>query len=130
MIQSDPKFKAAFIRSLMRFIYSKRSGEIQDPLTICKETFLYVPVVMYTKKNFYLLDALNDRLEMLKQSGLIEFWRSNAYDTTIFKSMETGHPKVITFDHLMSGLQILFVGYGLSFITFVIEIKCHSLVGE
>ena len=130
LIQSEPSFKGVFLRSLDRILYASLTGETGELLTVCKETFTAVPVVIYTKKNFYLVTAFNDFLDILKQSGIIDFWRSKNYDKRKMKIIGPKQPKVITFYQIISALEVLMLGYLISIVIFFIEIKFSSLFRE
>ena len=126
-IQSDPTFKGAFPRSLSRAAFIHHLGGNKEPLTFCKERFLTMPVVIYTNKDFYLIDSLNEKIEHLKQSGLIDFWQRKYFDERVLKNKEQKVPKVITMSHVMGSIQILLIGYVISLIGFIIERKFPSM---
>lgn len=123
-IGSDPNFKGAYGQSLIRILYfdqispNRKKGRFK----ICKEIFLTIPVVIYTKKNFYLLDALNEKIDILKASGLIDFWHFQDIDERLLNVKETRDPKVLTINHLSGCFQILFLGYFASFVVFAFEL--------
>ena len=130
LIQSDSSFKGAFARSLHRMIYASRTGEIGEHLTICKEAFSNNPVVIYTKRNFYLISAFNKKIDILKQSGLIDFWRSRYPINNNLKKVESKQPKKITFNQIIGALELLLAGFLISSVTFILEIKYSSLFWE
>lgn len=77
---------------------------------------------MFMKRNFYLTGALNNKLEMLKQAGFIDYWRRDLLDKRNLRKDEHG-PKVITLNHVAGNLQVLLAGIILSLIVFIIELK-------
>lgn len=88
-----------------------------------------ISVVIYVKKDFYLLDALNEKIELLKAAGLIEFWNSQDIDEHFLKTKDSNHPKVLTLKRLLGCFHILAFGHGFSFIIFLIEIisnRCET----
>ncbi|KAG5667510.1 hypothetical protein PVAND_015489 [Polypedilum vanderplanki] len=90
-------------------------------LMICKEHFMTIPTVVYTRKNFYLLGAINDQIEEFKSAGLIEYWHSLAFDKKYMKVDNDKHPKVLTIGHLSGVFELLIFGYIISLITFIFE---------
>jgi hypothetical protein len=50
---------------------NKKNKDSQTPHTICKEHILTVNVVMYLRKNFFLLDEFNEKLGKLLSSGIV-----------------------------------------------------------
>lgn len=98
-----------------------------DQRSICRETVMTIPLVIYTKKDFYLLDALNEKIEFLKASGLIRFWQYQDVDKALLMGTESRAPKVITINELLGGFKILLAGACLSLISFVIEVCIYKL---
>lgn len=85
-----------------------------------------VPVIIYTKKDFYLLDQLNDKIETLKAAGLIDFWFDQDIDKRLLTSKKTDGPMILTVDKLLGSFQILLAGCFISFIVFVIELSSRN----
>lgn len=93
---------------------------------ICREAFMLVPVVIYTKKNFYLLRTINEKIEIFKAAGLIEYWYSLSFN----KELLTKHsipPKVLTFDHLSGCFFIWICGCLVSLLTLVFELMINYI---
>lgn len=122
-IQSDSSFKGVFARSLDRVMYASRIGEIDKHITFC--SYLNIPIVMFMRKNFYLTDVFNEKLEILKQAGLIEFWRRNVFGK---RSKEPRVLQVITFDQIAGSIHILLLGFTASMIAFFFEIKFNRRI--
>jgi hypothetical protein len=78
--------------------------------------------VIYTKKNFFLLDAMNEKIEQLKAAGLIEFWLFQEIDKNIINVKEAVQPKVLSLQHLSGCFQILLFGLVFSAVVFMIEL--------
>jgi hypothetical protein len=129
-IADDPTYKAAYGSSLSVALY--HNGKTLN-FKICKEVFLTIPMVMYTAKDFYLLDAMNEKIENLKSAGLVNFWLSQDIDEKISKVKAVIYPKVLTFVHLKGTFYILFIGFSVSFFAFVLELVslkscCRNLI--
>ncbi|KAG5674081.1 hypothetical protein PVAND_004068 [Polypedilum vanderplanki] len=90
-------------------------------LMICKEYFMTIPTVIYTIKNFYLLNAINSQIEEFNSAGLIEYWHSLAFDKKYMKAEIDKQPKVLTIAHLSGVFELLLFGLIISFITFIFE---------
>lgn len=93
---------------------------------ICRENFMTIPIVIYTRKNFYLLNAINVKIEQLKAAGLIEYWYSLAF-TKELKRHKKNPPKVFTFRHLSGCFQIWIGGCVISFCVFFVELIAEKL---
>lgn len=118
-IQSDPNFNGAVGRALHTIIYLNhlRTEELQ--YNILKTTFMSVPVVIYARKDFFLLEALNEKIELIKAAGLITFWEKQYANSNMTTKIE---PRVLKLKELIGCFQILIIGYMFSFMVFVIEI--------
>lgn len=82
-----------------------------------------VPIVIYTKKHFYLNRALNEKIDSMNVAGLIEYWYSKQFLKEIIK--EEKSPEVLTFVHLSGCFQIWAGGCVLSLTVFVAEFVTH-----
>jgi hypothetical protein len=120
-IADDPTYKAAYGSSLSVALYHNEKKKTLN-FKICKEVFLTIPMVMYTVKDFYLLEAMNEKIENLKSAGLVNFWLSQDIDEKISKVKAVIYPKVLTFVHLKGTFYILFIGFSVSFVVFVLEL--------
>jgi hypothetical protein len=117
-IHKDSKFKAAYEQSRIRASYS---NQLDPPVFICREVFHTIPEVFYTKKDFYLLDELNRRIEMLKTSGLIDLWSFKKINKNL-NVKEQSQVKVLKLKQLMGIFCLLLIGQALSCLLFCWEI--------
>jgi hypothetical protein len=118
-IKSDPSFKGAYGKSLS-LAATLKSAEI----LLCKETFATIPIVIYTKKDFYLLDAMNEKVENLKNSGLIIYWHQKTLRRKSHHRNQN-EPKVISLKGSIGSFQLLLCEFILSFVVFVFELALH-----
>lgn len=88
---------------------------------MCKETLAVFPIVIYTLKDFYLLDALNIKIDTLKASGLFEYWHYQDFDFHNITKAETNNPKQLTINHLSGCFQLWIWGCSASFVVFLME---------
>lgn len=126
-IQSDPFFKGAYGQSLLYILHLNQLTPTNLRYKICKDVFLTIPVVIYAKKNFYLLDALNEKIDLMKAAGLIEFWSYQDVDKGFLNIKDSRQPKVLTTRHFIGCFHILVFGYIASFLIFVLEISISSI---
>jgi hypothetical protein len=78
-----------------------------------------VPIVTYARKHFYLIQAINERIESLKGSGLIEYWYSLQFLKVFTKEQKS--PEILTLHHLSGSFEIWAGGCAVSFVIFAIE---------
>lgn len=80
-------------------------------------------MVIYVKKDFYLLDALNEKIEILKAAGLIDFWHFQHVNKGILKAKNYLLPKVLKLGQLAGSFQILTFGCIVSCFIFICEVS-------
>lgn len=122
-IRSDPSSKSALGRSLTRILYANQIGPKESRNQICKEIVVTIPVVIYARKDFYLLDAINDRIEIFKAAGLINFWQHRMKKEE--KSLNVRKP--LKLDHFIGCFLILFFGCCSSLFVFGIELSFKNV---
>lgn len=120
-IQSDPSFKGAYGRSLIKTLYFNQFGPKDLRNHICMDIFMTIPVIIHAVKNFYLLDALNDNIDALKAGGLIDYWNFQYVDKRYLNSQELESAKVLMFYQLEGCFKILMFGCIASFAVFMCE---------
>lgn len=115
--------KVAFGIGASVTLYDNKAKHRGFHYKICKEVIAMVPVVIYTQKDFYLLDAFNERIEMLKSAGLIEYWNFQDMDKKIRDDKKSSNPAGLTFTQLIGSFQLLLLGYVSSVIALVVEMS-------
>jgi hypothetical protein len=121
-IQVDPNFAATYEEPLRTVLHWNHMHDLQHQKHTCKELFMTVPEVIYTRKNFFLLRELNRKLQHIKASGLFEFWDFRNVSKTKLNLKEEKSPKVLNLSHFEGCFEILIVGVFVSFVVFVHEI--------
>jgi hypothetical protein len=96
-------------------------------MTICKDVMLSIPEVIYTIKDFYLLDEFNYKIELMISAGLIDFWYFEFIDKKSSKIKFQKHPKSLKLQHFEGCFGILVCGSFVSFIVFVMEILMRKI---
>lgn len=125
VIQSDTSFKGAYARSLRMVLYANQKSPEHLRNHVCKEAFVTLPVVVYTRKDFYLLYMLNMKLELLKNSGLINYWQRRLVNEEEISEKERKRPRKLELYQLQGCFYILLFGCMMSSVSFVIEIYCQ-----
>jgi ABC-type amino acid transport substrate-binding protein len=115
---------SAFEFTTLTALYWNEQNDADNQMKICREIFVTVPEVIYTKKNFFLLDEINEALNQLVESGLIEFWTFQSNRSL----KETTIPKVLSFSQVRGAFGVLFVGSIISLITFAGEVSLKALL--
>jgi len=81
---------------------------------------MIMPVVIYMKKNSYLVNAVNDKIGTLRAAGLIDYWYTLSF-TNNFHKKEGKPRKVLSWDHLSGCFEIWAGGCLLSSLAFMSE---------
>lgn len=105
-------------------IYYKLITNNSFDLTIGREVFMTIPTVIYTTRNYYLLCAINEKIESFNAAGLIDYWHSLAFDRKHRKGEVSRHPKILTFTQLSGGFELFAAGCLVSTVIFIYE--CFS----
>lgn len=120
-IQSNPTINAAIVKSLTSIKYHNQIVDSSKRLNFCKETLLTVPVVVYTRKNFFLIDAMNEEFEDFKAAGLLAKWYKEDINHDVVDDITNNLPKVFSLHDLLGCFQVWAFGIFVSFVVFVIE---------
>lgn len=126
-IQSDSSIKEAYGQSLILTVYYNQVSTRSSHYTFCTEVFMTLPLVIYTRKDFFLLDAFNEKIEMLRAGGLIDFWKCQIIDKRFLNTKAFVSPKVMTMYQLLGCFEVLCIGCAMSLIGFCGEILWWSL---
>lgn len=120
-IRSDSTFKGAMGRPLMKVVYLNQMSSKENRNRICKDVFMTISIVIFTKKDFYLLDELNHQIGMFQASGLIDFWHNQDINRGIVDENDSKIPTVLTLRQMMCSFQILLIGLFVSLVVHIIE---------
>lgn len=120
--QHESNFKGAVARSLTRLVYLNQFRTDDDKIIICKESFLVIPCVIYTRKNFFLLDALNYKIEIFKSSGLLTYWYKKQVYASPFTTVKKKPLKVLELSKLLGCFEMLLLGFFVGFSAFLSEL--------
>lgn len=90
--------------------------------------FMYCPVFYFTK-NSLLKDIFNDKLQLLRETGLLEYWLRKYTDDRKTKPNQRS-PEKFGIDTISGPFEICIVMYSISFIVLILEIisvKCRRI---
>lgn len=125
---NDPDFKGVFFRSLTGVLYQNQRNFNGTRFLLCKEKFLTIPVVIYVRKGFYLLQSLNEHIWQLDAGGLLDYWQSQIIDSRYLKIIEK-EPTAIELHHLSGCFLLLGIGVLIAAIAFVSEVLHKRFLG-
>lgn len=119
-IAYDPSFKGCLSKSLTYATFIDNNLKNGTKLNILDENHMTLQIVIYTRKNFYLLGALNEKIEEIKSSGLLQYWHYKRKAILEPANVEK-LPKVLTLEKLSGCFEIWAFGLCIGFLSFVIE---------
>lgn len=124
-ISVDPEFKGVLGKSLVIVSYLNYLSEFEkreEPrISYSKEVFLTIPVVIYARKEYFLLNEINKNIDVLESAGFMEAWQSQ-YKRWLQDNKNVGSPKVLNTKHLSGSFQLFLLGHFTSFIVFLGEL--------
>jgi hypothetical protein len=124
----DPSFKGALLRSLTATLYvNQLNYNNSNIFHVCKEKFMTIPVVIYARKDYYLIDEINEKILILQAAGLTEYWNTQTVDKKFFKVIATSSPITINMTHLFSCFIVWLFGLSFASIAFITELSIVSI---
>lgn len=121
-------FKETFIVPLQTILQLNQQQTYNFTLNYLQnEVFATLSVVLYYQKNFILASAIDDVIQKLQSAGIIEYWHYNYFKRK--KTVrESAKREKIKFEHLEGSFQILFGGYLVAVVAFLVEIALKTLL--
>lgn len=124
-------FEGALVSGLNEILILSQNQEYNFTFKFCKERVMGIPIVMYFKKNFFLIPEINNVIRNLNSAGLIEKWHYNYVDKRYLKeNHEPAEPKVITIGHLSGCFQLWMCGCAFAIICFIAELVYHRFAQQ
>lgn len=120
----NPTFKGVVLDFHMQVLVINEENYKRFTYKRCLEHILLIQSVFYMRKNFFLQDQINDKMERFKSNGLIDYFMRKNYNSR-YKIATTTDPTSITIHQLRGIFEMLVYGLGLSSIVLLIEVIKH-----
>jgi hypothetical protein len=117
----DQNFKGAVFNYLSRVLYSNQQNGSEFAYKILKEPLMSNQMVIYMKRYFFLLDEINEKINIMISSGIIDFIVSKYADRHIKANSKPFRQTKLTMNHLQGIFQVWCFCLILAFIVFVCE---------
>jgi hypothetical protein len=116
------------VSSTDEVLYLNKLNHKNFTYKVLKEKIINVPTVFYLKKGSYLTEIINEKINIFKSTGLIDYWIKKYLDPKYFKVKEGEKgPTKLVFKELLGTFQLYSVGIVLSTLAFIYEmIKFRS----
>lgn len=104
----NPSFKGVVFNSLDQILYQNMVNYRNFTFRICKQPFLTNLIVFYFRKNHYLVEEVNTRIDSMLSNGMIQKIRESYSDPKFLEpSKEVTEHKTLTIDNF-DGVFFLF----------------------
>lgn len=126
---NDPTIKAAFLGALDTVRYANKMKLYGFSLPVCKEPLLLRQYGIVFQKNSFLPPSFDDKLIVLAENGLIDYWLSEMIENVLNPSLDDHQPTKLTLIHLVSSFQVFLFGISVALLAFTTEklsmkVKC------
>jgi hypothetical protein len=116
-------FQGTLVSGLNEILLLNQRNDYNFTFNFCKERVVGISIVIYFRKHFYLIPALNSILRNLVSSGIAEHLHKRYLDENILSvKKDANGPKALNFNLTTGCFQILFFGCALSFVCFISEL--------
>ncbi|CRL04605.1 CLUMA_CG017673, isoform A [Clunio marinus] len=118
----DPNFKGGVYALLDEIAYYNMKNIKSHTFRVCREPIVTAQLVVLLQKNSYLQEAFDQKLILLKASGLIDHWISDYYNTKYINIKEAKKgAEPLSFKQLIGAFQVWIFGLCLAILTILIE---------
>jgi len=119
----DPSFKGGIIMPLHEVILQNHENYKSFTYKVLKEHLFYMQNVFYYPKNFHLVEIFNEKIGILKSTGIIFMWIDHYIDMRFVKiNHKNNEPRIINIEHLLGCFEVWLFGLVLSFFIFILEL--------
>lgn len=124
----DPNFKGVVFQYITNALYNNKMNFKQYTFKICKETLMTNHLIIYFRKNFYLVDEMNERINNWKDFGITNHMIGRYADEK-FRKVDGGvdGPSMLTVDHFIGMFQLWTFGLFVALVLFIGEIIAHKV---
>jgi hypothetical protein len=117
-------FEGTMVSGLNEILLLNQRNEYNFTFNFCKERIVGIPIVVYFRKNFFLILSINAVIRNLVSAGIIEHLHKNYLDEkrlSVIKSFPG--LKVLTLEHLQGCFELWAAGCAFSFAFFLAELS-------
>lgn len=124
----DDNFKGVVFQYITAALYRNQRNFKNFTLKICTEPLMTNHLIFYFRKDFYLIDEVNERIGIMKSSGIVEYFISKYADKKFKQvSSDSTGPSKLELHHFIGVYQMWSFGLALSFLTFLVELTIARL---
>jgi hypothetical protein len=118
----SPDFRGVYLDYLAKTLYHNELNYKNHTFRICQEFLMPSFIVAYMRKNHFLIDKIDDKIEALKSNGILSnlIRKYTKSKQTSMKNVDAV-PSQLTMAHLQGAFEILIYGLTISFATLTME---------
>lgn len=118
----DPNFKSGLIMPLLEVIFINQQTYMNFTYKVLKEYLFDVQIVYYYPKNFHLVEAINEKIGILKAAGLVQLWMDKYIDKSYINIKPPAKgPREISINQILGGFEVVAFGLTLASLIFIVE---------
>jgi hypothetical protein len=108
-------------------LFVNQNANEENHQKICDEVFATVPMVIYTVKNFWLLEGIDEKIGTFLAAGLMDFWYFQFIDREKSRVVLLDKaPKILSLGQFQGCFLVLLSGLGLGLAIFVMEVAANK----
>lgn len=117
----SPDFRGVFLDYLAKTLHHNELNDRDHSFRICQEFLMPSYIVAYMRKNHFLIDKIDEKIEALKANGMLANWIKKYTKTKQASRNADAIPSKLTMAHLSGAFEILIYGLTISFAAFTTE---------
>lgn len=121
-------FKGVVFYQLYEIMFWNKQSFKKFTFKVCKENLFDNEIVFYYRKDFFLVEVIDEKLGRLKAGGLIEFWIDQYIKQHYMNvgQLNTG-PSELKIEHLSGLFVVWIIGLHFALIVFFSELVYEKL---
>lgn len=119
----NPSTKVALLNYLDQVLYVNMVNYKNFTYHVCKERFSTNQFVFYFRKNHFMVDEINEKIDLMLMGGIIDQIISRFADIRFLnEKIESKQPSKLTIQHFMGAFRILWMCNAIGIAVFIVEI--------
>ncbi|CRK87649.1 CLUMA_CG001445, isoform A [Clunio marinus] len=123
MMMKEPLSNLAVVATIDEVYYHNKFSTDTPPHIFLKEYLFTAPIAMYFTKESYIVEIFDDKINLIKTAGLLDFWSSYLMDSDyLYVDLDKDHePEQMNFQQLSGAFEIWAFCCSFSFLVFLCE---------
>jgi hypothetical protein len=119
-------FEGTMVSGLNEILLLNQRNEYNFTFNFCKERLSGISIVLYFRKNFFIIPSINTVIRNLVSAGIVEHIHKRFLDENLLSAQRpVTRPKVLTLEHMKGCFQLWTCGCFVACVCLAIE-KCFA----